>query len=602
MSSDTSLVFNVLAIDRASKTFRKIRDEAISTKATLIGALGPALLPVLAASTAAVAGLAGALSGVGAASAVFGAVFKSSFAEVQQASQKTDDLREKVRLLGEEARIAPTDDMRGKFLDQQAKAATELQARLNLLPPATRATVVAYGNLKTAWSNFVDQNKPQTYAIMTGGFSTLARIIPMLQPLFDVAAEAVSRLVTGLKKATDSGGIQRLVGWLSGQAGPAFVTLTATVKNLAVVIGNVFASFAPTGQGILTWLADVTGKWAAWSQQANSGGLKAFAAYATSQGPRVVGLLSSIASAGVHIVQAVTPLAPISLAIARALAAILAALPPGVITVLVAAWVAYTVALRGYLAYAAIVGAATKAWAAVQWLLNVAMDANPIGLIVLGIAALVAAIVWIATKTTWFQTIWRVAWGAIKVAAVAVWHALQAAASAVWNALKWYVSSYLAFWRGAWNLVRTVAGAAWDWVKGKAVAFYNWITGIPGKVSAKLSTMWNGLKSGFRTALNWVIGKWNGLRFSIPSFNVLGMNFGGGSIGVPSIPYMATGGSVLSSGLAMIHKGEEVRPAKVTRKRGSDGPGRLVIDLRGADGDLKRVIRGWIRTDNLLNT
>jgi len=37
---------------------------------------------------------------------------------------------------------------------------------------------------------------------------------------------------------------------------------------------------------------------------------------------------------------------------------------------------------------------ATKAWAAAQWLLNVAMTANPLGLVIAGIAALVAGVIW----------------------------------------------------------------------------------------------------------------------------------------------------------------------------------------------------------------
>ncbi|GHS91836.1 hypothetical protein AGMMS49957_18660 [Synergistales bacterium] len=37
------------------------------------------------------------------------------------------------------------------------------------------------------------------------------------------------------------------------------------------------------------------------------------------------------------------------------------------------------------------IAAATKAWTAAQWLWNAAMNANPIGLIIAGIAGLVAA-------------------------------------------------------------------------------------------------------------------------------------------------------------------------------------------------------------------
>jgi len=78
---------------------------------------------------------------------------------------------------------------------------------------------------------------------------------------------------------------------------------------------------------------------------------------------------------------------------------------------------------------------ATKAWAATQWLLNAAMTANPIGLIVAGIVLLIGAIVLIATKTTWFQDIWSAAWGAIKAASKAVWDWLERAGGAALDAI-----------------------------------------------------------------------------------------------------------------------------------------------------------------------
>lgn len=64
---------------------------------------------------------------------------------------------------------------------------------------------------------------------------------------------------------------------------------------------------------------------------------------------------------------------------------------------------------------------AMKAWAVIQTVLNMALWTSPITWIVLGIIALVAVIVLIALKTTWFQDLWRVVWGGIKSAAGAVW-------------------------------------------------------------------------------------------------------------------------------------------------------------------------------------
>ena len=50
--------------------------------------------------------------------------------------------------------------------------------------------------------------------------------------------------------------------------------------------------------------------------------------------------------------------------------------------------------------------AATGGLTFAQWALNAAMSANPIGLIIAGIAALVAGIIWVATQTTFFSDVW----------------------------------------------------------------------------------------------------------------------------------------------------------------------------------------------------
>jgi hypothetical protein len=77
--------------------------------------------------------------------------------------------------------------------------------------------------------------------------------------------------------------------------------------------------------------------------------------------------------------------------------------------------------------------AATGVVTAAQWAWNIAMSANPIGLIIAAIALLVGAIILIATKTTWFQTIWKYAWEGIKVAAVAVANTVASVFKAVFN-------------------------------------------------------------------------------------------------------------------------------------------------------------------------
>jgi tape measure domain-containing protein len=70
--------------------------------------------------------------------------------------------------------------------------------------------------------------------------------------------------------------------------------------------------------------------------------------------------------------------------------------------------------------------AASKVWAAGQWLLNAALTANPIGLVIAGIALLIGGIVLIATKTTWFQTVWEYMSGALGKAWQWLWNSILA--------------------------------------------------------------------------------------------------------------------------------------------------------------------------------
>lgn len=60
------------------------------------------------------------------------------------------------------------------------------------------------------------------------------------------------------------------------------------------------------------------------------------------------------------------------------------------------------------------VGGALKAWAAMQWLVNIAMDANPIGLIIIGIAALVAAVMYCWNEFAGFRAVVLTVWDTMK--------------------------------------------------------------------------------------------------------------------------------------------------------------------------------------------
>jgi phage-related protein len=129
-----------------------------------------------------------------------------------------------------------------------------------------------------------------------------------------------------------------------------------------------------------------------------------------------------------------------------------------------------------------VVGAAGAAWAvyktavltatAVQWAFNAAMDANPIGLVIAAIAALVAGVIYAYTHWKWFhnavQTVWealKTFGGWIKDAFVAAWHAAFEGIKAAWSTLMSVLRPLFAVWKFEMQTI----GALVTWLWREAV-------------------------------------------------------------------------------------------------------------------------------------
>jgi hypothetical protein len=159
------------------------------------------------------------------------------------------------------------------------------------------------------------------------------------------------------------------------------------------------------------------------------------------------------------------------------------------------------------LAGAAATGVATAA----QWLWNAALSANPIGLIILAIVALVAALVWFFTKTELGRAIFQTAMQGIVT---------------------------------AFNWVKDTGGAVVTWVVTKWQEMTRFFSGLPASFGRIGSAIGNALLAPQRAAFNAIRSLWNstvgGFSFSIPSW----IPFVGGNS--YSIPRMAKGGIVTS--------------------------------------------------------
>lgn len=208
----------------------------------------------------------------------------------------------------------------------------------------------------------------------------------------------------------------------------------------------------------------------------------------------------------------------------------------GVVGVLGGAVLAVGAATRIWAAAQLLARGATLSWTAAQWLLNVALNANPIGLVVIGIAALAAIFVVAWKKSETFRRIVLGAFDGIKIAA-------------------------------------TIAK---DWVLDKLTALGSFFTKFPGRLKTAIRPVTDILFFPFKTAFNAIATMWNRtvgrISFQVPDWVP---KIGGKGFDIPDIPTLGRGGIVPATPggrivrVAEAGQDEEIRPLP----RGGRGPG-----------------------------
>lgn len=195
-----------------------------------------------------------------------------------------------------------------------------------------------------------------------------------------------------------------------------------------------------------------------------------------------------------------------------------------------------------------------------QLALNAAMNANPIGIIVTAITALITIIgtLWVTNED--FRNAVVEIWENIKAAFVEAWEAIEAAWSvasayftAIWNAIKVTFSPVVEYLSGifsdAWESVKQIFSGVIDFIAG--VFTGDWERAWGG-IKNIFTGIWNGIVSVLEGAvnliikgINWLISQLNKVSFTLPDWvPVIGGNsfgFNIPSISEISIPRLATG-------------------------------------------------------------
>lgn len=393
-------------------------------------------------------------------------------------------------------------------------------------------------------------------------------------------SEALAQIEESIKSAsTSTEAITTATELFGSKAGAAIATavregnlsfeqLGTTMKDFEGSVEGTFENtldapdkFALTIQGIKTDFAEMTGE------------------IMEEHGPQIEELFNTIAEDILPTIKEgiewfIDNLPLIEGGIVALTAAIVAFNTVALITKIVEAWNAFKKAQEG----------ATVA----QWLLNAAMEANPIGLIVAGIAALVAAFVYLWNTSEEFRNFWLGLWEYVKIAVEAAIETIKAIFTplieffiAVWEQIKEPLFIVIAFivaqvQQSIQTIVTvvktliTVFTAVWNKIKSVFSGVKSFfVTVFQGAVDA-VKTIINGLVGIVKNVINTII---RGINTFINGLNNIKIpdwvpGIGGGQLHIPTIPELAKGG-VLAKGQMGLLEGsgaEAVVPLENNKK------------------------------------
>lgn len=264
--------------------------------------------------------------------------------------------------------------------------------------------------------------------------------------------------------------------------------------------------------------------------------------------------------------------------------------------------------------------AAVKAWTIAQVILNSALFANPVGLIILAVAALGVAIValvrnWdtvkevVAVVTDAIVAAWNWVVDSVKYLMGLLFDIYTYPYRKAWELIQYIVKLIVEAWRGFVDTMRWLFGQvydvitypfrrAWDFVKYIGEQLGGIWTGFLGTLRYVFGQVYDVITYPFRRAMDAIKWLWNttvgGFGFTLPSWIPGGI--GGKEF---RIPKMAEGGIVNRPTLAMI--GEAGPEAVIPLGRSGNAFGTTInvyVSALNADADTGRLIAQSLREYN----
>jgi TP901 family phage tail tape measure protein len=199
---------------------------------------------------------------------------------------------------------------------------------------------------------------------------------------------------------------------------------------------------------------------------------------------------------------------------------------------------------------------ATAAYAVAQGILNAILAINPLYLVAIAAAALTAGIVYLATKTTFFQDTWK----AMTDGVTSAWKSFSAMFFAIIEAIGDFFTLIVTNIQGAWNTAVEDISKVAEFLGNGIQAVFQSVGDFFGNILDGMSkgiksfvnggiTMFEGFANTVIRGMNGLIGELNKISFNIPDWVPVigGKSFGFNvpRLGEIRIPRLAEGGIVL---------------------------------------------------------
>lgn len=405
-----------------------------------------------------------------------------------------------------------------------SSAATAVQTAMNALGPAGQEFARFIVSLKPQMDALRNTAEAGLFPGVEAGIKSMLPLLPQLNSLVGVTAKAMGDLAAKAGAALNSPYWRQFFAFVQGEIGPSFRAFGTILGDVEHGFVGLLEAFKPVWDQMGTGLESLTARFAAFGQSAGQNpAFQQFLTYVKTEGPVVVSLLGSLLLAFSRIGEALGPLGGIVLGLVNSLAKFIAVIPINVLQIVVTtlwlgyeAWKAWqiitvitgaitafkeaeilstitsaarTVATWAQTAAMAAASAATSVWTGVQWLLNAALTANPIGIVIVAVAALAAGVIYAYTHFQTFRDIVNGAWQIIKDATNVAWNgvikpvfdAFVAGIHLIGDSFNWVIGVIQTAWNKLGDIAKAPVNFVIDTVYNHGiVAVWNGIAGVFG--------------------------------------------------------------------------------------------------------------------------